>query len=374
MDRVFVHLELNTDDVARAREFYRDVLGWDFQDVPIAGESYTQIVTPRPPAGGIQIKPPGVPSHWMPYVGVDNVREVVARAEASGARIIAGYSAVPGYGAIAIITDPSGATFGVWQVRAEGEPAALGPASTTRAERDDEETSPDDGSSTPLLAPETIEATAETPSERPSKRRTRAPKPSTSRQLALARAPEEADVNDRPGNGATSVAPANTTSAAVKSSSPTHPTPPAEARKVTKKTSRSKKRSVTAKRADTTDGKAKQDVPLAPRATKKARLSKAKKAVLARRAVAAANRAAETVTDPPPPRGRGFRSTRALSATEGRDVLKSSRTKPIADPTEVRSLVAPERRTTKPVTPAVLETTTWRRTKKKSKTSRGNWP
>ncbi len=122
MNRAFVHLELNTDDIERARAFYQDVLGWDFASVPVAGQKYTQISTPRPPGGGIQVKPhPRMPSHWLPYVGVDDVKKAVERARSAGAEIVADYSAVPGYGALAIITDPTGATFGVWQVVAEDE-------------------------------------------------------------------------------------------------------------------------------------------------------------------------------------------------------------------------------------------------------------
>lgn len=122
MNRAFVHLELNTDDIERAREFYREVFGWTIEEVPLAGQTYTQIATPRPPAGGIQPKPrPEMPSHWMPYVGVASVRDVVERARQAGASIVADYSATPGHGAVAIITDPSGATFGVWQVEAEPE-------------------------------------------------------------------------------------------------------------------------------------------------------------------------------------------------------------------------------------------------------------
>jgi predicted enzyme related to lactoylglutathione lyase len=125
MNRAFVHLELNTDDIERARAFYREVLGWDFQNVPVAGQKYVQIATPRPPGGGIQLKPHDkMPSHWMPYVSVDDVRAAVRRARSAGAKIVADVSEVPGYGALAIITDPTGATFGVWQVDSPAKKAA----------------------------------------------------------------------------------------------------------------------------------------------------------------------------------------------------------------------------------------------------------
>ena len=130
MNRAFVHLELNTDDIEGARAFYRQVLGWDFKDVPVAGQKYLQIAVPHPPHGGIQVKPHAkMPSHWMPYVGVDDVRAAVRRARSAGAKIVADTTEVSGYGALAIITDPTGATFGVWeQERPEKKAAANKPA------------------------------------------------------------------------------------------------------------------------------------------------------------------------------------------------------------------------------------------------------
>ena len=120
MHRAFVHLELNTDDIQHARAFYEQVLGWSFDDVPIGGETYTQINTPTAPGGGIQLKADEeLPAHWMPYVAVDSVADTVARARDAGARILVDTSDVEGHSPVAVIGDPAGAIFGIWEAAAE---------------------------------------------------------------------------------------------------------------------------------------------------------------------------------------------------------------------------------------------------------------
>ena len=120
MHRAFVHLELNTDDIQHARAFYEQVLGWSFDDVPIGGETYTQINTPNAPGGGIQLKADeGLPAHWMPYIAVADVADTVSRARSGGARILVDTSDVEGHSPVAVIADPAGAIFGIWQVEAQ---------------------------------------------------------------------------------------------------------------------------------------------------------------------------------------------------------------------------------------------------------------
>jgi predicted enzyme related to lactoylglutathione lyase len=122
MHRAFVHLELNTDDVERAREFYRDVLGWSFNSVDVGGSKYVQIATPKPPGGGIQVKPRrAMASHWMPYVLVEDVLSTVTRARRAGGKVVVDRTVMPGFGVLAIMTDPTGATFAVWEV-SNGKP------------------------------------------------------------------------------------------------------------------------------------------------------------------------------------------------------------------------------------------------------------
>jgi len=50
----FVHVELNTSDVAKAKEFYQKLFEWKLQDVPMpGGNTYTMIDVGGGTGGGI---------------------------------------------------------------------------------------------------------------------------------------------------------------------------------------------------------------------------------------------------------------------------------------------------------------------------------
>ncbi len=75
MGNPFVHVELHTNDVKRAREFYSKLFEWKLKDEPMpGGGAYTMIEVGTGTGGGMTInQAPGTPSHWMAYVGVDDV-------------------------------------------------------------------------------------------------------------------------------------------------------------------------------------------------------------------------------------------------------------------------------------------------------------
>src|SRR5438445_11706607 len=74
MANPFVHVELQTNDTVSARKFYTSLFGWKLQDVPIPGGTYTMIDVGGGTGGGMMRNPvPGAPSHWLSYVGVDDI-------------------------------------------------------------------------------------------------------------------------------------------------------------------------------------------------------------------------------------------------------------------------------------------------------------
>ncbi|HKA86627.1 MAG TPA: VOC family protein [Haliangiales bacterium] len=114
MPNAFVHIELNTDDVAKAKKFYSSVFDWKLQDVPAMG--YTMLDVGKGVGGGMQKNPmPAGPNHWLAYVEVADVKKTVAKARAAGANVFVDYKDIPGMGALGIFSDPSGAVLGVWQ-------------------------------------------------------------------------------------------------------------------------------------------------------------------------------------------------------------------------------------------------------------------
>ena len=109
--------ELMTRDVARAKTFYADTLGWSFDAMPMpGGATYWVAKMNNEPVGGIfDISAPEfapVPESWMSYIAVDDVDARVKKAIAAGAKLMKPAFDVPGVGRIAILLEPGGAGIG----------------------------------------------------------------------------------------------------------------------------------------------------------------------------------------------------------------------------------------------------------------------
>jgi uncharacterized protein len=122
----FVHHELNTSDPAAAKKFYKGLFGWKLEDMKMPdGSVYTMFKTGPNDGGGIQKNAmPGAPSAWLQYVGVASVKKAVAKAAKLGAKVLVPFMPVPGHGAFAIFTDPTGATCAVWEASAPPKKSA----------------------------------------------------------------------------------------------------------------------------------------------------------------------------------------------------------------------------------------------------------
>jgi predicted enzyme related to lactoylglutathione lyase len=122
MPNTFIHIELSTDDVGRAQDFYKKLFKWKFK--PTKGMPYTMIDTGSKTSGaGLQQKPmPEGPNDWMPYVEVDDVRKTMGKSREAGGNVIVEYQAIPGMGAFGVLSDPSGAVLGLWEVAKKPKP------------------------------------------------------------------------------------------------------------------------------------------------------------------------------------------------------------------------------------------------------------
>jgi predicted enzyme related to lactoylglutathione lyase len=116
MANPFVHVELNTTDVAKAKSFYGELFDWELQDMAMPEASYTLIKVGEGTGGGLMQHPmPGGPSMWLAYVSVDDIRMATGEAKALGATVLKDVTEVPGMGWFSIISDPTGAVLGLWQ-------------------------------------------------------------------------------------------------------------------------------------------------------------------------------------------------------------------------------------------------------------------
>jgi predicted enzyme related to lactoylglutathione lyase len=109
--------ELLARDVARAKKFYAETIGWTYDGMPMpGGGTYWIAMSGGEPAGGIfdisGKEFDGVPEGWMAYLAVDNVDARVAKATKAGAKVMKPAFDVPGVGRIVILQEPGGAGIG----------------------------------------------------------------------------------------------------------------------------------------------------------------------------------------------------------------------------------------------------------------------
>ncbi|GAA5134105.1 VOC family protein [Pseudonocardia adelaidensis] len=122
--RSVVHFEIPADDVARAKEFYGSVFGWQVQDMPDMDYTIVQTTevdeaTQMPTAagainGGLLRRSAETPSPVL-TIDVESVDRALEQVEAAGGKVVRPRSEIPGMGAFAYFTDPEGNTLGLWE-------------------------------------------------------------------------------------------------------------------------------------------------------------------------------------------------------------------------------------------------------------------
>jgi len=119
MPNPFVHIELNTTDHRRAKEFYGQLFQWELRDMDMGAHgTYTLIGVGQGTGGGMMQHPvPGAPSTWVPYVEVTDLAQSTARARQLGAQVVQENVPVQDMGTFSIIVDPTGAALGLWETR-----------------------------------------------------------------------------------------------------------------------------------------------------------------------------------------------------------------------------------------------------------------
>jgi predicted enzyme related to lactoylglutathione lyase len=110
--------ELQTPDPETSSAFYSELFGW--QAEPVEQDGATVYVTIKNQAGWMNggIMPMteqgDAPSFWMTYFAVPSCDYAVARIRELGGRVLAG-PMEPGMGRIAVVHDPQGAVFAVFE-------------------------------------------------------------------------------------------------------------------------------------------------------------------------------------------------------------------------------------------------------------------
>ncbi|HKV39056.1 MAG TPA: VOC family protein [Blastocatellia bacterium] len=118
VDGTLCWADLNTRDVARAREFYSGLFGWTIEASEGDPSGYLHIKNGESFIGGI---PPdadklaGVPAHWMTYFQVSDCDASAGIAKRLGATFHVPPMTLEGVGRMSVMADPQGATFAIFQ-------------------------------------------------------------------------------------------------------------------------------------------------------------------------------------------------------------------------------------------------------------------
>ena len=125
-------IDLMTTDPEKAKTFYTEIFGWNYDNADTSGGTYFFSKIPEGNVGGLTQLPKekldsGMPSYWNTYAQVDNVDQAAVKAKGLGGKILAEPFNVMDAGRMAVIASPSGAVSSIWQsLKSEAEPRTSG--------------------------------------------------------------------------------------------------------------------------------------------------------------------------------------------------------------------------------------------------------
>ncbi len=118
----FCWTDLGTTDVAGAKKFYQGVFGWKTRDISMgAGNAkYTMLRVDGKDVCGLYPMPDEqrkkkLRPFWLPYISVKSASVTAQKAKRAGGKVGMGPMKVMEKGHLALIQDPTGAGFGIWQ-------------------------------------------------------------------------------------------------------------------------------------------------------------------------------------------------------------------------------------------------------------------
>lgn len=100
-------------DVEAAVAFYTSLFGWTSRAI----DAYTMLSAGSDDIGGVVATPEGAPpaGHWFPYLATDDILAACARVVEHGGTVVRPAQDNGALGHLAIVTDPLGGSFALWQ-------------------------------------------------------------------------------------------------------------------------------------------------------------------------------------------------------------------------------------------------------------------
>ena len=115
----FCWVELVTADLPTSKMFYGSLFGWTATDELLDGVPYTILTVGNREVGGMtalskEARRSGTSSYWFSYVAVEDAAAIAAGAAELGGQALMGPLEM-GPASVAVLKDPAGAVFGLWQ-------------------------------------------------------------------------------------------------------------------------------------------------------------------------------------------------------------------------------------------------------------------
>jgi len=115
MPNPFTYCELHTSNPGAAKTFYGKLLDWKLKDMQAGDVPYTEIQTGEGLPAGLMGDGPMAASYWLAYIRVPSLDTSVRRAQELGGSVLMGRTEIAGMGWFALLADPTGARFGLYE-------------------------------------------------------------------------------------------------------------------------------------------------------------------------------------------------------------------------------------------------------------------
>ncbi|WP_026360583.1 VOC family protein [Amycolatopsis nigrescens] len=111
-------IDLEVPDLDRAMDFYGALFGWDFEVGPEAAGGYTICLLRDRAVAALSPNPAAEKHSWSVYLATDDCDAAAARVTEAGGTVPLAPMDVLDKGRMALVRDPVGARFALWQGRA----------------------------------------------------------------------------------------------------------------------------------------------------------------------------------------------------------------------------------------------------------------
>jgi predicted enzyme related to lactoylglutathione lyase len=125
----FTWYELCTNDMDKAVNFYKKVVGWDVRDAGMPGFKYMLFGKNGKDVGGMMTwagsGAPEMPPQWMGHIHTSKLDEELKAVTADGGAILKPAQDIPGVGRFAVVTDPQKVMYMLFEPGRQDAPSRL---------------------------------------------------------------------------------------------------------------------------------------------------------------------------------------------------------------------------------------------------------